>query len=297
MSNCLCGNNGNCGMQGDGCPINLSSMCVFYQGNVALDKINAIRGERLENILRNINEKFKILDDQVLEGFFGENVGGGVKIYKGLIPNTNRGAIRTLVSTTSILVDNSEDTISFSVKDSFMNGVVDPIKNLVSALTTRVESLESSQETQNTLITALEVEQNKHTVQIKDLEDRHAAVESDIVILHQKVANNAADIAALQAKDRTHDADIKEIRDEVANLKTVLASSTNTYRESYPGQKIFVTSKGIKSIVGVFVGGVLVPDYAYTFDAPNRVAILTSVLGITIDPTDSVDIIYTSNVQ
>lgn len=100
-----------------GCEIDLDTKCIKWSGTCA-ENIPIQSGDHLETIICAIDTIIGNLLDKITD-FIGINVGDGSKVYKG---NDIDGfpEFRTLGSTVSVNVTQNEDTITFSVDESWL---------------------------------------------------------------------------------------------------------------------------------------------------------------------------------
>lgn len=293
--NCGCGGGSGCGYYNTtGCATTVAAECVFYQGNKPLDKIGGTYGERLETLLVNINDLFNSVLEQIQDGFIGQNVGGGIEIYKGLNAD-DIGELRTLRSTESIVVTNDDDTIAFAVRQSWINGIVNPITGDLTEIKNSISDILSRLDTYDRLITEIQLKNSDQDASIADLQQKYLNLQQDVTNLHTEVNTIHQEILDMRSDITQIKADVTNLIDDVAEIKTQLGNLTKTYSEEFVGQNIVAVSRNIDSVVGVYFQGLKLSEENYVFQAPNQIALSLASAGLIVESTDVIQVVY--NVQ
>jgi len=291
-NNCSCGGSSGCAHYNtSGCEVTVATECVFYQGNRPLDKIGGTYGERLETLLVNINSLFGSVLEQIQDGFIGQNVGGGIEIYKGL-NSDDIGEIRTLRSTESIVVTNDADTISFAVRTSWIESLLNPINSDIDDIKNQLVDINSKLVLYDQLISDIQIKNIAQDADIQDLKQKYLNLQQDVTnlhsevnVIHQEILDIKSDVSQLQS-------DVNSLMQEVSDIKIKLGGLTKTLSEEFVGQNIVATSNTIDSIVGVYFQGLKLDASKYTFQAPNQIALQLASSGILVEAGDVVQVVY-----
>lgn len=102
-----------------GCRVKVGTECVDYNG-VSLTPLGVVKGDKLEYILKCINDMFGDIFLKLEEGFKGTNVGFGSEIYKGLNAD-GKYEFRTLEGGSGIILEQKGDIIEIKADTEFLN--------------------------------------------------------------------------------------------------------------------------------------------------------------------------------
>lgn len=289
---CGCNTKSSCN-PASSCPVALDSICVFYKGTENLDAIGGSYGTRLETLLQNINSVIQTMQEQIQDGFIGVNVGGGAEIYKGLNAD-NQGELRTLVSTDSIIVSQLADTISFSVRSNFINGLLDPILDRLTTAENTLETLVERMNNYDTTLSQIQATLTQHGIDIADLQTKYVNLQQDVTNLHTELNNYNQSLLAALSRISQNESDIAQLFSEISDLKAKVAEIAPVYNEEFQGVAVMAVQRAVNSIIGVYYNGVKLPASLYLFQEPSTISLQLSGAGITIDPDDIIQVTYTS---
>lgn len=293
---CNCKNRSSqCGFSGGDCPNGvISATCVIYYGNRNLDQIDSSYGDRLEQILINVNERLRVLSEQVTNGFIGQNVGGGVEIYIGL-DEDGVGRLRTLRSTESIIVSNDAETIAFSVRQSWLDSQLQDIRDSVTDYGDRIEALETRVSEVESRTLVLETTVSQHSEDINMLYSRYNNLQEDVTNLHEEVnslhthvTNNTTRITALEER-------MNNLEQLINNIGALIEGVGISVNEEFFGRSIMTLSHDVvssASILGVYYNGTKLRNAYWTFSAPNQVSVNLNAAELTVEANDCIHVQY-----
>ena len=293
---CNCKNNSNncnsCPTETCGCKMNLSALCVVYQGG-NLDTLGITEGDRLEIILGDIDNYLSYLNDLIISGFIGINVGGGVELYKGL-NSDDLGELRTFVDSPSVTVANTADTISFEVSQTWIDAIINPILSDIIQINTSITNLQNS-------FTTLQGNVSTNTANIVSILNDINSIEGDINTIQNDITNIQGDIIDvqqdiidIQGDVNNNSVDINQNTIDIANLQNDLGNITESevFTEQFQGQQIVALAQDPVQILNVYFEGGVLPSAGWVFQAPNQVALQLAAFGLTVEATDIVRVEY-----
>lgn len=287
--NCSC--NTGCLPKSVDCPFDVSANCVLYKGNQPLNQIGGTNGTRAELLFQNIDQRLKLLSEQIQDGFIGINVGGGVELYKGL-NDEGQGELRTFVASESISVSNDADRIVFTIRQQYMDSLLDPIKNDIQNLKDDVTDILAKQNNYDQVIAELQSKVAEHDTQIQDLYQKYLNLQEDVTNLHSELNVTNSKVNTLISQMAQAQADINQLFADVADLKSKVALTTSLYSEEFVGLSILNLTRPAIEIIGVYYDGLSLEDSLYVFQEPYNVAINLTSRGLTVEPTDFIRVIY-----
>lgn len=292
--NCNSGSCNRCSTEPCGCKMNLSALCVVYQGS-NLDTLGVVAGDRLEIILGDIDEYLAHLHSLIMDGFIGINVGGGVEIYKGL-NSDDIGELRTFINSDSITVSNDTNTIKFEVKQAWIDALLNPLIEDITDLTNLVTNIQTQVGVLQGEVATLISNMSSVMTQITTINQNITNINQNIIDIHEDITEVREDITEiqddlfhLQEQVNQNTTDITELQNQVSFIKPVRV-------DEFIGTQIMTLSYvQVDEIINVFYEGAALPSTGWTFQAPNQVALNLGLFGITLEPTDVVRVEYITN--
>lgn len=312
-----CGCSNGCDNEPCGCKTKLSSLCVIYD-NKDLENLGIEKGDNLENILKRIDliigNILTALEEQVVIS----NIGTGEEIYAGT-DDDGVNLVKTVLGGDGIKLEPTKEELIIKVDDEYIDNKLEPLKEEIDNQSKKLDKIDATVSANSKEIASNKKKGEDNSHEIDQLEERMLDVEeccstnrTDIKNI-QKNVSNLSDKYDKKISDLQKDlsSEIKKVSDKVDvntstintlvtnvdNLENLLKEVTVVYMEESIGQTIIQLKHPAQEILRVNYCGAVLPKSGWVFQNGNQVALQVSQYGLSVEPTDVIQVEYKTKIK